>query len=314
MQKRLLFVFIFIITLFLAQPNYGRAATVYVIAGADNSSPALHDIWKTTDMINWTTSTALFGSRYAHAGTTYLGNLLITGGFLPGTGIYSDAWRSINGTTWTQLNPTTNLLPVWEHAMATFAGKAWILGGSHQTGLTNEILSTINSTIWTTEPTPPWTARLGHTATAFNNKLYIIGGSAGNDAQTQEVWSLSNEMVWHKDAENIQAASRTRHTAIVFKKKLWVLGGVSTAGLGLLNDVWYTTNGTTWTQAPNAPWTTRRELQSVVLNGKLYIMGGTDWTGTLKNDIWSTTDGVSWVQETSAAPWSGRTDFVVLKK
>ena len=314
MQKKIILGLASLLVVAFLGADRAEAATVYIIGGANNNTPALNDVWQTTDMVNWTNSTAPFTPRYTHAGVVYMGNLAIVGGSTPGQSIHNDIWRSINGMTWLQLLPTTNLPAIWEHAMANFAGKMWILSGSLSSGLTNQIRTSTNGTVWANEPNAPWTARLGHTATVFNNKLYIIGGSASDGVQTKDVWSLSSEMVWHKDVENIQAASRTRHTTIVFKKKLWVLGGASTLGLGFLNDVWSTSDGATWTQQAIAPWSARLNLGSVVLNGKLYIMGGTDAYGTVKNDIWSTTDGTTWIEETANAPWPERTDFVVLKK
>lgn len=56
------------------------------------------------------------------------------------------------------------------------------------------------------------------------------------------------------------------------------------------NDVWYSADGSTWTQATvSAGWKARRTFPSVVFNNKMWITGGQDVDGTYKNDVWYST-------------------------
>lgn len=41
-------------------------------------------------------------------------------------------------------------------------------------------------------------------------------------------------------------------------------------------------------------------------NGYLYVMGGSNSSGTALNDVWKSADGVNWSQVTSSAPWAAR--------
>jgi hypothetical protein len=73
-----------------------------------------------------------------------------------------------------------------------------------------------------------------------------------------------------------------------------------------MNDVWYSTDGVTWTQATAAAgWSLRANFTSVVFDNKIWVMGGTNGT-TYYNDVWYSTDGVTWTQATASAGWSGR--------
>jgi hypothetical protein len=63
---------------------------------------------------------------------------------------------------------------------------------------------------------------------------------------------------------------------------MWVIGGYDGA---YKKDVWYSSDGVTWTEATGAAgWTARRSHTSVVFDGKMWVIGGID--GALKNDVW----------------------------
>lgn len=49
------------------------------------------------------------------------------------------------------------------------------------------------------------------------------------------------------------------------------------------NDVWISTNGSTWLFAGYAPWSARAYHATLVAKGKLWLIGGTP----LSNDVWS---------------------------
>jgi hypothetical protein len=86
---------------------------------------------------------------------------------------------------------------------------------------------------------------------------------------------------------------------------MWVVGG---AGIGMATnrDVWYSTDGITWTQATaSAAFSARYYHSSAVFNGKMWVIGGQDGTGT-RNDIWYSTDGSAWTQLSSFTGFSPR--------
>jgi hypothetical protein len=93
---------------------------------------------------------------------------------------------------------------------------------------------------------------------------------------------------------------------------MWVIGGYYyTPGLGyvLLNDVWWSTDGENWTQATgSAPWLPRSGHESVVFDGKMWVMDGLiDIFSMLSiNDVWYSTDGANWTCTDDSAEWGRR--------
>ena len=91
---------------------------------------------------------------------------------------------------------------------------------------------------------------------------------------------------------------------------MWVLGGYD--GSSYLNDVWYSTDGVSWTQVTvTSPFTLRSCHTSLVYDNKMWALGGYDGSSYL-NDIWYSTDGAAWTQATANASWSKRREFTSL--
>ena len=95
--------------------------------------------------------------------------------------------------------------------------------------------------------------------------------------------------------------------AWVYDNKMWIgggwTGGSSTQGGYANTDVWYSTDGITWTQATAAAgWSARTYACAWVYDNKMWIGGG-----TTTPDVWYSTDGIAWTQATTAAGWSART-------
>jgi hypothetical protein len=94
---------------------------------------------------------------------------------------------------------------------------------------------------------------------------------------------------------------------------MWVIGGCRVYGGSgnNENDVWYSFNGTDWTEATDsAPWSERGGHAVVVFNNELWVLGGfCDGPGGTPeplNDVWHSTDGVSWARATDSADWAPR--------
>ncbi len=60
-----------------------------------------------------------------------------------------------------------------------------------------------------------------------------------------------------------------------------------------------------WKEATNsADWSERYGHSSVLFNGKIWVLGGTD--GGVVNDVWYSSDGSTWTEATDSAGWSAR--------
>ncbi len=106
-------------------------------------------------------------------------------------------------------------------------------------------------------------------------------------------------------------SARINFAAVVYDGKMWMMGGVDNSGV-FKNDVWYSSDGITWTRATSsAAWSARHSLVAVVYDNKMWIMGGYTSSGRVK-DVWYSTDGVTWTQATANAEWSARQGVVAL--
>jgi len=134
-------------------------------------------------------------------------------------------------------------------------------------------------------PTPPGTPTATSTATAT-----LIPG---------QQWAQSYPSF----------TGRYFHTTVAFNGSLWTLAGndfnLDNPG-GSLNDVWSSSNGTSWSQAVSAAaFSPRFGHASVDFNSQLWVIGGWDST-TRVNDVWASSNGVSWVPVTLTAAWTPR--------
>jgi hypothetical protein len=85
----------------------------------------------------------------------------------------------------------------------------------------------------------------------------------------------------------------------------------------ILNDAWYSTDGTHWTAATTStPWVlspsrealmARDDHASVVCGNRMWVLGG-DYGALLgqTNDVWYSTNGEIWTRATPHAGWSPR--------
>lgn len=218
--------------------------------------------------------------------------------------------------TWTQISPNAPNPQKWDQratygfgANVYFKNKIWVMGGQSVTAnLVNDVWSSVNGVNWTLETNNPgWGPRLIEPV-VFNNKLWVIGGS-GNGFLYGDVWSSSDGINWTQVLVNAPWGHRGLTNPIVFNNKLWILGGWNDplGPITVSNDIWSSPDGITWTQVNvNAPWAPRAAHSSVVFNGKIWVMGGRDFSLTYLNDIWSSPDGINWTQATGNASWSPR--------
>jgi hypothetical protein len=129
-------------------------------------------------------------------------------------------------------------------------------------------------------------------------------------------WSFAS-VAWTLATDSAGWSKRCGQGAVVFNNELWVMGGLdsvlssSTKG-HLFNDVWHSTDGTSWSLATDSAAWPRRVLPTcLVFGGKMWVIGGvtpgaSPGTVTLANDVWSSTDGTQWTKATDSAGWHPR--------
>ena len=211
-----------------------------------------------------------------------------------------------------------------------------------------------------TSPGGYWAPRAGLQTVELNGRFYLLGGRTPNPPQGpnpipgdsviwSDVWASDDQGVsW----ENILTSGVDTHwsprayfKAVTLDDYIYVLGGqdfeVRPSGCPpflppetcpplvsfsqFFNDVWLSNNGTDWTRMTDAAgWDPRAGLSATVLNGEIYVLGGSvnDDTSIVGgpplrvyfNDVWKSADGAQWQQLTDNAPWTKRAGAELVTK
>ena len=186
----------------------------------------------------------------------------------------------------------------------------------------------------------PWGRRAGVEAVVLGDAMYLVGGRTpnrfvpfpggpipGDSTIWGDAWRSDDlGTTWtqvHTDDETDSWPARSYHEVVVQGDRMVLLGGQNflldpnpacganpfcfpkfVSRSEFFNDVWASTDGAEWTQlTAAAPWAGRAGLSAAVLNGEIYVLGGSvnDDPGVvggppnrqLFNDVWKSADGVT---------------------
>lgn len=79
---------------------------------------------------------------------------------------------------------------------------------------------------------------------------------------------------------------------VTFDDRLWVIGGREE---NLMNDVWSSTDGNTWTlETAHANFSPRVKMGVTEFDNRIWIIGRAGENYQLMNDVWSSADGKNW--------------------
>jgi hypothetical protein len=191
-----------------------------------------------------------------------------------------------------------------------YDNRMWVIGGS----------GTYGSQVWYTDDGANWSratysagfgVRDGHSCVVYNGSMWLIAGapSSGTGYATfaNDVWSSTDGVNWSLVSDSAGFRPRAGLTSVVFQNKMWVIGGhyslppsYSTVDL---DDVWYSEDGSNWTQATiSAGFPRELRRTSMVYDGKIWVVTR---SGTA-NEVWCTSDGVGWTMVCDSAPFSRR--------
>jgi N-acetylneuraminic acid mutarotase len=168
---------------------------------------------------------------------------------------------------------------------------------------------------WTFLGNAPWPPRDSAGEAVLNNQLYIMGGWYDSFQPTlRDVWSSGGGAAWTQVTAQAPWTHSDWPMSIAFNGRLWMMGGYDLGrlpGATPSNQVWSSADGANWTLEAVAPWSARLAGEVVVLNNRLYLLGGLERAidGTpadLRNDVWVTDDGRNWTELRRSADWAPR--------
>ena len=161
-----------------------------------------------------------------------------------------------------------------------------------------------------------WQPRDSSGEMVYDGKMWLLGGWFNSYGPfPNDVWSSADGSNWTRVTPQAAWVHADLPTSLVFDSKMWILGGwyggrnpeASASSL-----VWRSTDGAEWECATeNAGWSPRLGAAGVVLDGKMWILGGAEKyffgdQSSLRNDVWNSIDGVDWKLSTGNAPWAPR--------
>lgn len=266
---------------------------IWIIGGGDGAgSPVCsNDAWSSTDGVTWAEATSgsvdRFSAREAHGVAGYNSKLWVVGGRADSTGGFlHDIWSSADGKTWTQNSAAASFSARNNHVVIAYqpAGgteKLYLLGG-YDNAFKNDVYSSTDGITWTSLENAGWAGREAFACAVFNGKLYVMGGY--NGSVLSDVWTYDGNF-WTQLSGVPGWAPRKGFKACVYDNKMWVFGGSDSSGT-ILSDLWYTSDGETWTQKTTSISPARTDYGFVSNGLHLFLMGGLG-TGVQYNDVWS---------------------------
>jgi len=193
----------------------------------------------------------------------------------------TDIVEAYNAATDTWIRKANMLEPRFGAAAGVIDGIIYNVGGNH----TERNCEAYNPATdkWTRKTDIPETYG-GIIVAPYGGLLYAIGGGFNEVFQTVYAYDPTTDG-WTKKAD-MPTARGWSHPAPVVDGKIYVIGGYKTVYGEVLSDVEvYDPVLNSWTKLPDAPFKLAL-FGAAVVNGKIYIMGGTsDWS-TLNGAVW----------------------------
>ena len=247
--------------------------------------------------------------------------------------IHGDVWASGDaGKTWAPLLVDPFDQQFWPnrayHEVVTRGSFMYLMGGQNFASEPIPGPCTNFSVFFNGGDILHWAARAGLSAVSFAGKLWVMGGSQGDDASIggcgrtvfNDVWYSSDGINWHEatagiDKDDPEVIWRPRAGAAVVVKNGWmyIIGGeqafLPSPGnpFPYFNDVWRSRDGKNWervTEEAGAAWSPRPGHGCGVLANHFVCFGGYDPAGN-PSDIWVSKDGADW-ELVSESPWNNQ--------
>lgn len=140
---------------------------------------------------------------------------------------------------------------------------------------------TISDFVWSTPSNGPSLSNLS--SMIYNNFLFTFGGSVADDYSTiGRLNIISDGLTSDWSSINDLPSSSYWHSTLLNSNKVYVLGGTNFPPVNSTNEVKYSTvnsgNLSSWTVLNSLPKRLSKG-KSVIVNNRIYFVGGATWTG-----------------------------------
>ena len=270
-----------------------------------------NEVWSSRDGARWTlekSNTFLtkefdpasdWEGRHTAGYVVYRNKMWIIGGDANQGHYQNDIWNSADGKRWMFVNKNKPVPwgPRALHYTLAFKDRIWVIGGQTmpafaggQEEFYRDIWTTADGIDWQQVEIkePCWSPRgmIGGSV-VFKDRIWFLGGGTYDTPTTKQrnyyndVWSSADGVNWKQHLEAAPWHPRQYHDVAVFDSRMWVLEGYHQNG-GNRKDVWYSPDGTKWTDVPNTPWKPRHAASVFVFDNALWMVAGNN----MQRDVW----------------------------
>lgn len=282
--------------------RYGQASVVFqdkiwVIGGKGSEDIPANDVWSTSDGANWTkvSSNNPWSARSSHQAVVFDNKIWIMGGISLAREELNDVWSSADGVTWNRVTDAATWPVRADFSSIVFNNKILVMGGWSATSPQggefthyNDVWSSTDGKSWEQlTADAAWARRANFSTYIYNNKLFVVGGLASvPQKEFADIYSSNDGESWTKVGDLPEA--RGAGALVNADGWLYFIGGYDNDQV--FSDSLYSKDGgATWTRVYDSGDSISRAFHTAAyFKGKIWLMGGTDFTDDKVNDLWST--------------------------
>lgn len=219
---------------------------------------------------------------------------------------HSEVWSSADGANW-----TFETIAPWpaRHAAAWLVSDdaMWVIGGDPQSGCLTDVWKSTDGINWTqtVAAIPDYTIRNNPNYAYADGQLLVYGGEQCSGSPLSDVWSSTDGVTWNQlpDAPWLGRGMQI-NSCVDGSGQIWMLGGSNEGTRRSYNEVWKSTDGSSWTLVnESAPWSGRYWHTVAWFDNKMWLLGGMA-TSYEMNDVWYSEDGITWYElKSSTGNW-----------
>lgn len=262
------------------------------------------EVWVSEDGRAWTeiNEQAPWEGRHCAGWVVHRDRLWVVGGDCNQGHYQNDVWNSTDGVTWTKVCDDVPWGDRALHITVAFGGKLWVMGGQTMPGFVESgPPEAFFNDVWSSEDGADWTRVVDHAPwqprgmvagqVVLHDRIWLIGGGTYDTPTTpqrryfNDVWSSADGVNWTCHAENAAFPPRHYHEVAAWDGRMWMMEGSDRSYRedgGNRKDVWYSEDGTDWTELPGTPWKPRHAASLFLHEDALWMVAGNN----MEPDVW----------------------------
>lgn len=268
---------------------YPTTRTMYTLTATGGPAPVTKSVTVFPMPVGWkkVTDGAPWDTRERPVLLAFNQSLWFMGGGT--TSLDNPVYTSLDGATWTIAKknaPWTKRTYAGGAVFPANTPRMLFFGGEDGTTLFNDVWASSDGLQWDQiSAAAAWSKRSKFGCIVFNGKLWLFGGWDGTNT-LNDIWSSDDGVTWTKAAQPAAWSPRSGFATVIFNGELWILGGqLGASPYSVTSEFWRSSDGITWTQAPQAPWGARTLAAAESFGKYLYLFDG--FTGsTATDELW----------------------------